>query len=335
MDHDSIIKDLKSGKAASLYLIAGEEPYYIDQIVKSMEEDLLDESQKDFNLTILYGRDTDPEKIVSLARAYPMMGDRQVIVVREAQEMEAAKRGSKMEFLASYAENPQPSTVLTLVFKNKSPDKRLTWVKNFQKKGILYENKALRDDQVPAWIEKWLKAKGYSVNPETSRLIAEHLGNKLSNIVNELNKLAIILPPGSKIDPAIVERHIGISKEYNIFELQRALGKKDVLKSNQIIAYFAKNPKENPIQASLIALYNYFSKVALVHVTAPDKMAEVLKINPYFVKEYRETSVHYPMSKIVRIIGYLRDADRKLKGVGNKTIDDEYLMKELIYKILH
>jgi DNA polymerase-3 subunit delta len=335
MEHDSIIKDLKSGKAASLYLIAGDEPYYIDLVSKSIEEDLLEEGMRDFNLSILYGRDTDPEKIVSLARAFPMMGDRQVIVVREAQDMDATKRGSKMDYLASYAENPQPSTVLALVFKNKAPDKRLTWVKNFSKKGILFESKALRDDQVPSWIEKWLKDKGYSVSPEASRLIAEHLGNKLSNIVNELSKLSIILPPGSKIDPGIVERHIGISKEYNQFELQRALAKKDILKSNKIIAYFASNPKEHPIQASISALYNYFTKIGLVHTTEPGKLAETLKINPYFVKEYKDAATQYPLAKVVRIIGYLRDTDRKIKGVGNKSIEDEFLMKELVYKILH
>lgn len=335
MDYNSIIRDIRAGKVSPLYLLTGEEPYFIDCITEVLEGELLDDSEKAFNLTIAYGKDTDMDQLLGLARSYPMMGQRQVVVVREAQDMDAFKKTSKLEGFNAYIANPQLSTVLVLAFKHKKPDARQSWVKAIEKKGVVFNGKALYENQVPAWVEKFVKDRGFTITPDASNLIADHLGNKLGNVANELDKLSIILPKGSKIDPSVVEKHIGVSKEYNVFELQNALGKKDVLKANRILQYFAANPKDNPGIVVIGTLFGYFSKIALAHACPPDKLTETLKINPYFAKDYQAAKTRYTLDKVIRIFGYLRDADRKLKGIGNKSIGEEFILKELIYKILH
>jgi DNA polymerase-3 subunit delta len=335
MDYNGIIRDIRAGKVAPLYLITGEEPYYIDCICEVLERELLDESEKAFSLTIAYGKDTDMDQLLGLARSYPMIGQRQVVVVREAQEMDAFKKSSKLEGFNAYIANPQLSTVLVLAFKHKKPDARQSWVKAIEKKGVVFSGKALYDSQVPAWVEKFVKERGFTITPDVASLIADHLGNKLGHVANELDKLSIILPKGSKIDAAAVEKHIGVSKDFNVFELQNALGRKDILKANRILQYFAANPKENPPIVIVSTIFGYFTKVALAHACPQDKLVETLKINPFFAKDYQGAKSRYTRDKIIRIFGYLRDADRKLKGVGNKSIGDEFILKELVYKILH
>jgi DNA polymerase-3 subunit delta len=310
-----ITKDIKAGNIKPIYFFMGEEPYYIDKLTEFIEQNVLQEHERDFNQTIIYGRDSSIEDIVSSAKRFPMMADRQLIIVKEAQEL--SKHIDKLE---SYAENPQPSTVLVFAYKYKTLDKR--------KK--LYEN------QVGTWITKVLKGQGYSIEPKASLMLVEFLGTDLSKISNELDKLKIVLPKGHTISPLDIEDNIGISKDYNNFELRKAIGEKDKLKAYKIIDYFAQNPRDNPIVVTTSLVFSFFSQVLQYHGTKdknPNNLARVLKVNPYFLKDYDVAFRNYPMKKVSEIIATLRDIDVKSKGVGANALPQSDLLKEMLIHI--
>jgi DNA polymerase-3 subunit delta len=310
----------------------GEEAYFIDKISDYITANVLTEAEKGFNQTILYGKDTAPETIISNARRFPMMANHQVIIVREAQEIK------KIEDLEPYIRNPLNSTILVINYKYKTIDKRKTFAKLLDQKGVLFESKKIYDNQLPAWISQYLKAQNYSISPQASAMLSEFLGTDLSKVANELDKLIISLPPGTQITPDHVEKNIGISKEFNIFELQNAIGERNILKANRIINYFGANNTANPIQRTISSLFQYFSKLLVYHFMedkSQNAVASALQVSPFFVKSYVLAAKNYNIKKLVEIVDILREYDMKSKGLGNVSTSPEDLQKEMIYRILH
>ncbi len=337
MDFKQIIADLKKKVYYSVYLLMGEEPYYIDEISNFIEKNVLTDTEKEFNQTILYGKDTDVITIISNAKRFPMMANYQVVIVKEAQNIKDLFDDKN---LIHYIKNPLESTILVLCYKYKKYDKRRVFAKaiSASKKGILFESKKLYDNQIPTWISNFLKQKEYSISPKAVMLLAEYLGTDLSKIANEIGKLIINIPKNLEITPEHIEENIGISKDFNYFELQKALGKKDIFKANQIVNYFASNQKEHPLVVTIPILYTYFSKTLIYHCLndkSRNNVASVLSINPYFVMDYQIAGRNYNIKKIITIISYLREYDLKSKGVGSISTSKGELLKELVFKILH
>ncbi|RZA03562.1 MAG: DNA polymerase III subunit delta [Sphingobacteriaceae bacterium] len=335
-----IIKDLKNRKYKPVYLLHGEEPYFIDQVSDYVEHHLLSEAEKGFNQTVLYGKDTDVMTVLNASKRYPMMADYQVVLVKEAQEMKWGTESDDKKTinpLQAYLENPLPSTILVLCYKYGKFDKRKKVYKAIEKSGLIFESASLYDSKIPAWVEGYLTEKNYKINQQASLMLAEYLGNDLSKIANELDKLVLNVSAGQEITLKHIQDNIGISKEYNVFELQTALAKKDVVKTNQIINYFEANPKANPIVLVLGNLNNFFTKVLIYHYVrdkSPQNLAREMGVSPYFIKDYEQAARSYPLGKTVQIISHLREYDVKSKGVESNT-DAGGLMKELMFKILH
>lgn len=309
----------------------GEEPYYIDRITEYLEQNLLTEDEKGFNQMVLYGRDTTIDEIVSNAKRYPMMAERQVVIVKEAQDL--AKSIDKLE---PYAENPQQTTVLVLAYKYKTLDKRKKITKILDKHGLVYESKKMYENQVGQWIARVLQGRGYSIEPKANAMLVAFLGNDLSRIANELNKLEIILPKGSVITPHHIEENIGFSKDFNVFEFRKAIGDKNQLKAYQIANYFAQNQKENPLVVVNGQVFSFFSALLQYHGLkdkSQGNVAKVLKVNPYFVNDYIGAAKNYPMKKVSSIVANLRVIDIKSKGVGAANMEDANLYKEMLTAI--
>jgi DNA polymerase-3 subunit delta len=328
------MKDLRNKIYYPVYFLGGEESYYIDEISDYIEKNVLTDVEKEFNQSVIYGRETDAHSIISYAKRFPMMSNYQVVIVKEAQYLGK----DELEKFQSYFEQPLDSTLLVINYKYKKLDKRKAVFKTIAKKGVLYESKKIYDNKVPAWINNHVKEKGYSISPKASMILAEYLGTDLGKIVNEVQKLIINIPEGAEINDALIEQNIGISKDFNIFELQNAIGKKDILKANQIAAYFKANPKDNPLIKTVSLLFAYFTKV-MIYARLKDKSknnaAAALSISPFFIGDYQIASRNYSMKKLEQIISYLREYDLKSKGVDNISTSGGELLKELLYKILH
>lgn len=328
-DAVAIVNDIKSGKIAPIYFLMGEEPYYIDRISDYIEANLLSEEEKGFNQTVLYGRDVSVEDIVSSAKRYPMMAERQVVIVKEAQEL--SKTIDKLEH---YAENPTPSTVLVFCYKYKTLDKRKKITKLVEKNGLVFESAKLKDYQIAPWIERVLKGKGYGIEPKASAMLAEFLGTDLSKISNELDKLQIILPKGATITTKHIEDNIGFSKDFNVFELRKAIGEGNRFKAYQIAKYFADNPKDNPMVVTTSLVFAFFSQLLQYHGLkdkSPKHAAAVLKVSPFFIKDYETAAKNYPMKKVSAIVNSLRGVDVKSKGVGANIGQDDLLKEMLVH----
>jgi DNA polymerase III subunit delta len=348
---NQILLDLKRKIFKPVYFLCGEEAYYIDVISDYIENNALDEADRSFNQTVVYGKESDLTSIIGLAKQFPMMGDYNVVIVKEAQNLKelnksagddeggsTSKNTGGAAQLLHYVNNPQSTTILVFCYKYKSIDKRSALAKAIQKQAVFLETSKLYDNQLPDWITNYVTEKGYKVNPKASFLMAEFLGNDLSKIVNEVDKLIINIPAGTEITADLVQDNIGISKDYNIFELQDALAKKDILKANRIINYFAANEKEHPLVMTLSSLYGYYSKILKFHFL-PDKSkfaaAQALGVNPFFVDGYAKAASNYSTGKLKNIFGYLKETDLKSKGVDNSSVTHGELMKELVFKILH
>ena len=328
-----ITKDIKAGNIKPIYFFMGEEPYYIDKLTDFIEQNVLQEHERDFNQTILYGRDVTMEDVVGNAKRYPMMADRQVVVVREAQEL-----SRHIDKLEAYAENPQPTTVLVFAYKYKTLDKRKRITKLLDKIGVVYESKKLYENQVGDWIKRVLSGQGYSIEPKAAAILVEFLGTDLSKINNELEKLKIILPKGHTFTPKDIEENIGFSKDYNNFELRKAIGEKDQFKAYKIIDHFSQNPKDNPIVVTTGLVFGFFSQLLQYHGLKDKSQfnaAKVLKVSPYFVKDYEVAFRNYPMKKVSAIVAALRDIDVKSKGVGASSMSQHDLLKEMLIKIFN
>lgn len=330
---NSIVANIKKGNLKPIYFLMGEEAYYIDRISALIENSVLDEAEKGFNQVVMYGRDVSIEEIVSSAKRYPMMADKQVIIVKEAQDLSRT-----IEKLVAYAENPQPTTVLVFNYKYKKLDKRKKLYKTIDKNGLLFESKKLYENQVSDWIRRVLSGKNYKIEAKAAQMLVEFLGTDLSKINNELEKLITILPEDSIISPVDIEVNIGISKDYNNFELRKAIGEKQIVKANRIINYFAENPKSNPLVMTISLLNSFFTQLLQYHgLQTKDKfsVAKALGVNPYFVGDYATAAQKYPMRKVSQIIGLLREADVKSKGVGASGMPQADILKELLFKIMH
>ncbi|WP_435414751.1 DNA polymerase III subunit delta [Polaribacter aestuariivivens] len=329
---NAIVSDIKKGNLKPIYFLMGEEPYYIDKISDFIEDTVLDETEKGFNQQVMYGRDVAIEDIVSAAKRFPMMAERQVLIVKEAQDL-----SRNIEKLVAYAENPQPTTVLVINYKYKKLDKRKKLHKVIAKSGLVFESKKLYENQVSDWIRRVLSGKKYQIEPKAALMLVEFLGTDLSKISNELNKLMLILPKETIINDKHIEENIGISKDFNNFELRKAVGEKNIVKANRIINYFAENPKNNPLIMTISLLNSFFTQLLMFHGLqdkSKNSVAKTLGVNPYFVDEYFAAARNYPMRKVAQVIAFLRDADVKSKGVGAKQTPDD-ILKELLFKILH
>jgi DNA polymerase-3 subunit delta len=336
-----IIKDLKARKFKPVYLLHGEEPYYIDQVIDYIEDHVLSDMEKGFNLTVLYGKDTDMPTILNAAKRYPMMSDYQVIIVKEAQDLKWGKEtegtGKEADYLLNYFERPLASTILVLGYKYATFDKRKKIFKAISKSGLVFQSDVVRDYKLAEWIENLVADKGYKIAPQAAAMMAEYLGSDLSKIANEIDKLLLNINKSTTIDTDLVQRNIGISKEYNVFELQKAIVTRNAFKCNQIINYFADNPKSNPMIMVLANLNSYFSKVLRYHYLHNKyDAAKELGVSPFAVKDYEMAARNYNLNKVFDIIGLLREYDLKSKGVdstGNTTHGE--LLKELIFKMTH
>ena len=328
-----IVNDIKAGNIKPIYFLMGEEPYYIDKLSQYIEGKVLTEEEKGFNQTVLYGRDVTIEDIISTAKRYPMMADRQVVIVKEAQDLIRT-----IDKLESYAENPMLTTVLVFCYKYKSLDKRKKLTKLLAKTGVVYESKKLYENQVGDWIKRVLAVKKYSIEPKATAMLVEFLGTDLSKINNELEKLQIILPIGSTITPQHIEENIGFSKDFNVFELRKALGERNQLKAYTIADNFAQNPKDNPMVVTTSLVFGFFIQLLKYHGLKdknPKNVAAVLGVNPYFMKEYDVALKNYPMKKVSQIVASLRDIDVKSKGVGANALSQSDLLREMLYKIFN
>ena len=333
MTYKEIIKSLRAKEYKPVYFLHGDEAFYIDAISDFIEEKVLTEGEKSFNQTIFYGKDTDARTLIDTASRYPMMASHQVIVLKEAQDMK------DLQDLQLYIEKAVPTTILVICQKYKRLDARTKFAKSLKANAVLFESKKLYENQVPDWIADYLKSKKLAINPNASQLIAEYLGTNLSKIANELDKLAINLPEGTQINEKHIQDNIGISKDYNVFELQKALGQRNVLKANRVIQYFIANPRKNPLVMVTGTLYNYFSKVYMLHFlrSLPDReMASALKLrSDYFLGEYKSTARNYNLKKTQKVISILKEYDLKSKGVNSDNTPEGELMKEMVYKIMH
>lgn len=334
---DSILKSIKNKTLQPVYFFHGEEAFYIDAAVKSLENDVLEEDEKAFNQTVVYGKDTTYPEVLALARQFPMMGDKQLIIVKEAQDLKLAEEEAAA--LLAYVENPVESTILVFAHKNKTLDGKKRKLNDaLKKKNFIFKSDKLRDYEVPKFIQELLKSLKIQTTPNISMLLSEYLGTDLSRISNELNKLKMLLAENEVLDEKLVEKHIGISKEFNIFELQDALGQKNAAKAMRIAHFMAKNPKNNPLVLVLGNLYNYFSNIIIYHTMpgAPQQqVASEMGVNPFFVKNYAAAARFYPLKHATRVISILRETDLKGKGLGANQTDDGELLVEMVYKILN
>ncbi|MBU2901750.1 DNA polymerase III subunit delta [Maribacter dokdonensis] len=327
-----IVNAIKKGQISPIYFLYGEEAYFIDKISDFIGAKVLTEEEKGFNQMVLYGKDVSIDDIVGNAKRYPMMAERQVVIVKEAQHLSRA-----IEDLCAYAENPQQTTVLVICYKYKKLDKRKKLHKIIKKNGVIFESKKLYENQVSDWLRKHLLGHGYTISHKASLLLIEYLGTDLGKISKELEKLKLVLPKETEINPQHIEEHIGISKDYNNFELKRAIGDRDIVKATKIINYFAQNPKDNPFILTITLLHSFFTQLLQYHGLSdhsPKNVASTLRINPYFVKEIQTAARNYPMKKVSAIISSLREMDLKGKGLGASPMKEADLLKELLYKIV-
>lgn len=343
MTVSDILKDLKARKFKPVYLLHGEESYYIDKISDYIEHHVLSEAEKGFNQTVLYGKDSDVIGILNAVKRYPMMSDYQVVLVKEAQELKWGKEGDddkkSGDPMLSYLDNPLSSTILVFCYRHGKFDKRKKVYKAIEKKGLVFESVPIHETKVAGWIESFAGEKGYKIQPQAAALMAEYLGSDLSKVSNEMEKLMLNVKPGHLINTTDIQNNIGISKDFNVFELQNAIAKRDAYKVNQIINYFADNPKNNPIPLILGALNSYFTKILKYHYASdrsPQGLARELGVAPFFVKDYETAGRNYGKEKVFRVISYLRECDLKTKGVdASGNTEQGELMKELMFKIIH
>ncbi|MEX2336283.1 MAG: DNA polymerase III subunit delta [Fulvivirga sp.] len=335
---ENVLNELKNNKYAPVYFLQGEETYYIDLIANYIEDHVLTEAEKSFNQTILYGRDAAMNVVLTTAKRFPMMAEKQVVIIREAQHISDINKEIGQKLLADYVQNPVPSTILVFCYKNKTLDKRKTLGKLVEKHAVTVTTKKLYENQVPAWIGQYVKSKGFTATTKAIQMLADAIGNDLERQANEIDKMLINFKEKIQIDEGMVQRYVGISKDYNVFELQKALINKDIIKANKIVNYFEANEKKNPIIPIIAVLFSFYSKLLIAFHTkdkSERNLAAVLKVNPYFVKDYLFALKAYAPGQAISNIHHLKEADLKSKGVDNISASDGQILKELIFKLLH
>ncbi len=333
MTHKDIIRQVKEKQLHPIYFLYGTEPYYIDAVSKYFEENLLAEHERAFNQLIIYGKDATAKAVIDTACRYPMMASHQLVIIKEAQEF------SELTQLEAYLKKPVATTILVFCFKHKKFDKRTTFAKLMAKKAMMFESKPIYDNKMPAWIKEYLKSKDLKPQAGVTELLAEYLGNNLSKVANELDKLAIVLPKSVALDVQMVRKHIGISKEYNVFELQKAIGHLEVEKAQRIVNYFISNPKKNPLVVTIGSLSTYFIKVYKAHFLGKigdRELATAIGVgSPFFIPEYRTAMRNFPAQQLPAVFSILKEFDLKSKGIGAQNADQGELLKEMVWKLLH
>ena len=332
--YNEILNDIVRKQFKPVYFFMGEEPYYIDLLTDAIIKHALTESERDFNQTIFYGADTNISAVINAAKRYPVMAERQLIVVKESQTLK------NIDDLSYYLQKPQPTTILVFNHKYGKLDGRKKVSIDIDKTGVLFESKKLYDNQIPAWISSYITSKGYSVDGKAAAMLSEFLGTNLSRIASESDKLIITLPPGEKrITPESVERNIGISKEYNSFELQKALAEKNALKVNRIIAYFADNPRSDSVIKVMGILFSFFSNLMICHYAVDKSENGIMKELGFRfgiqTNDYRTALRNYNAVKTMQAVSLFREYDAKLKGFQSVSISDANLLKELMFKVMH
>jgi DNA polymerase-3 subunit delta len=331
---EQIVAQIKARKFSPVYLFMGDEPYYIDELTGMLTDTVLPEEERDFNQTVVYGMETDVTSVITMARSYPMMSDHQLIVIKEVQNL------SKIEELEAYVKNPLRSTILVLNYKNGSLDKRKKLYAEIDKNGAIFESKKIPEYKIPAFISSYIQSKKLSIDQKPAQMLSDYLGNDLSKLTNEIAKLLIAIPAGQRqITAELIEENIGISKDFNNFELLNAIINKNIFKVNQVADYFEKNPKNNPMVMTMSVLFNFFSNLMICYwaknKTEQGIAAELGFRNPYQAKDYVVALKNYNAFKCMEIISLLRIYDAKSKGVDNVSVPDGELLKELLYKITH
>ncbi|MDD5571921.1 MAG: DNA polymerase III subunit delta [Bacteroidales bacterium] len=333
--YDKIMKDLKNKVYHPLYFLSGEEPFFIDQITDYISDNVLDGTEKEFNHTVLYGIETNEKSIVEIAKRFPMMANYQVLIIKEAQHLKKIE-----ENLLGYIQNPLKSTILVICYKYHTLDKRKTFAKTVDKMGVLFESGKIGDWDIPKWTAEYLKLQNYTITNQANILLTEHLGNDLSKIAGEINKLKLNIPENTQITGDHIEEFIGISKDYNVFELQKAIATKNDLKANRIVNHFNANQKENPFAVIMYNLYLFFSRTLIYHdikdtKVSNNEVASILKVKPFFVRDYEVAAKTFSRQKLFKIMSLLREYDVRSKGVDNATIQSSELLKEMVYRIMN
>lgn len=333
MRFEQILSDLEKKIYKPIYFLHGEEEFFIDIVCDYIAGNVLSESEKEFNQSVMYGKDVDVPAIIDTARRFPMMANHQVLIVKEAQEID------DLEKLKDYARDPVKTTILVICHKHKAYDSRKILPKTIQKTGVVMKSDRMYDNKIPGWITDQLKEKGFSITPEATRLLTASLGNDLVKIRMELGKLILNLQPGDTIDPEIIEQNIGISKDFNVFNLQKAMGEGNMYVVNMICRHFAANPKTNPLPLTLAMLYQFFAKLLIMHSSKNksnnNALAAELSISPYFLREYKTAAKRFSISKTRQAIHLLREYDLKFKGINNYSTSEGELLREMIFRIMH
>jgi DNA polymerase-3 subunit delta len=333
-----VLTALEQKQYAPVYFLQGDEPYYIDLITNYIEKNVLSATEKDFNLTVVYGKDHSMSEILTYARRFPMGSERQVVIVKEAQEQQDLKREEGKKQLEAYIQSPQPATLLVWAYKYKTIDLRNSLGKVLAQQAILVHAKQVYDHQMAAWITAYVRDRGLDITEKANVMLQEYIGNNLTRLMQELNKIVLNLKQSTEIDDAMVQTYVGVSRTFNVFELQKALAQKNVIKAHQIVLYFETNPRKNPAIPLVALLFSFFSKLLLLH-HAKNKsvpfLATVLQVNPYFVHDYLSAGQYYPLPKVIDNIRYLHQADLQLKGVDYPATSEGHILKELIFKIMH
>lgn len=330
MSAEKILSEWKKGQFKPIYWLEGDEPYFIDMLVDHAEHKILSESEAGFNLTIFYGRDADWAAVVNACRRYPMFAERSVVLLKEAQHMR------DIDKLEPYIENPLSSTVFVVSYKEKKVDARTKFAKLLKQNAEVFTTKKIYDSQLPEWASNMVQQHGLTINQKALQLLVDHIGNDLSRIQNEIEKLAVNLGSRKNITEDDIETYIGVSKEFNVFELQDAMVRKDLAKAIRIIQYFEANPKAAPIQMMLPALYNFFSKVYMIFGVQGDEktLATAIGVNPYFIKDYISAAKNYAYEGVERILLLLHEYNLRSVGVNNAGAEDSSLMKEMVVKMM-
>jgi DNA polymerase III subunit delta len=332
MDYKLLLKEIRNKKFEKIYFLHGEEPYFIDVLTKAIQENALEESERDFNQSILYGKDAEVLSLISELKSYPMMAERRLVILKEAQYFKA------IEQLESYLENPVTSTIFVICYKYKTFDARKKTLKNALKNGVVFKSEKVKEYQLAEWIQQYIKTTGYELTSKACMLLIESLGNDLGRIVKELEKLAVLIEKGTTINDKHIEENIGISKDYNVFELTNAVANKDNLKALKIVDYFEHNPKAADLVFVISNLFKFFSQIMRIHFL-PNKsreaVAKALGVHPFVAGELTNAKNKYDPRKIAANIALIHEYDLKSKGVGNTSATQGELMREMVYQLIH
>ena len=338
MGAQDILSDIKKGQLSPVYFLQGEESYYIDLVSDYIEEHILSEAEKGFNLMVMYGKDVQMDDVLANARRFPMMSEKQVVIVKEAQNIEQFKSQEGRALLEAYVQNAVPSTILVFGYKYGKLDGKTTLAKLLKKQTVLLTSEKLKEYQLPEWINCYIASKGRKTTEMAVQLLADHIGTNLERLANEIDKVLINIDEETVIDEVVIENNVGISKEYNAFELQKAIMVRDVLKANRIVRYFGANIKQHHPIPIIALIYSLFSKLTILHLakdTSNSSLASQMKIAPYWLKDYQTGARNYPLYKVLENIEHIHRADLEIKGVNSPSVGGENILKQLVFKLIH